>query len=97
MKLPPCYDENKIFGIHDGVVRMNLPGLRFSNSSWPHRVKAARIALILDMVRFSLLAMVLGELARGLWSAAERYVMPLLLLGGVLIPLYRVGKKYEKS
>ena len=35
-KLPAYYDENEINSYSDGVFRMNVPGMRFNNSNWPH-------------------------------------------------------------
>ncbi len=40
--LPRYYDENKISIYSDGIFRMNLPGVRFNNSNWPHIIAAAR-------------------------------------------------------
>ena len=95
MKLPVYYDQNKISGVHDGVVRMNIPGLHFNNSNWPYIVKTGRIAMLVDLVLFPLLALIVGGINLETWLAAERYVMLLLLLGGMFIPMYIVGKKYE--
>ncbi len=49
LKLPAYYDQNKISGVHDGVVRMNIPGLHFNNSNWLHIVKTGRLAMIANM------------------------------------------------
>ena len=38
-KLPSYYDENKINAYSDGVFRLNLPGVGFNNSNWPHIIK----------------------------------------------------------
>lgn len=95
IKLPVYYDQNKISGIFDGVVRMNIPGLHFNNSNWPYIVKTGRAAMSVDMVLLPLLAFIVGNLNRELWSAVEKYVMLVLLLGGLFIPIYIVGKKYE--
>lgn len=35
-KLPVYYDENKIDFYTDGFMRMNVPGVSFNNSNWPH-------------------------------------------------------------
>ena len=42
-KLPLRYDENRIYGVMDGPLRMNVPGLRFSNRNWPHILTVGRI------------------------------------------------------
>ena len=95
MKLPVYYDQNKISGIHDGVLRMNIPGLHFNNSNWPHMIKTGRLAMLVNMVLFPLLALVIGNLEPELWLQYEKYVMLVLNLGGLFIPMYIVGKKYE--
>lgn len=95
LKLPAYYDQNKISGFHDGVVRMNIPGLRFNNSNWPYMVKTGRIVMLIDMVLMPLLALIVGRINPEMWFRAEEYVMLVLLLGGLFIPMYVVGKKYE--
>lgn len=40
--LPAYYDENKISAYSDGFFRMNLPGVRFNNSNWPHIIAVGR-------------------------------------------------------
>lgn len=93
-KLPQYYDQNKISGIHDGVVRMNIPGLSFNNRNWPHIVQTGRVSMLANMVVFPLLALIIGYLNLGLWLSIEKYVMLAILLGGTFIPMYIVGKKY---
>jgi len=95
MKLPVYYDQNKISGIHDGVIRMNIPGLHFNNSNWPHMIKTGRLAMLVNMVLFPLLALMFGNLKPELWLRCEEYVMLVLLLGGLFISMYIVGKKYK--
>lgn len=95
MKLPTYYDQNKISGVHDGVVRMNIPGLHFNNSNWPYIVKTVRVVMLAIMVLFPVLALTVSHVNRELWIEAEKYVMLVLLLGGLVVPVYIVGKKYE--
>lgn len=95
LKLPAYYDQNKISGVHDGVIRMNIPGLHFNNSNWPYIVKTGRLAMIANMVAFPLLSIVFGQLVPELWFAFENMVMLVMMLGGLFIPMYIVGKKYE--
>ncbi len=95
LKLPAYYDQNKISGVHDGVIRMNIPGLHFNNSNWLHIVKTGRLAMIANMVAFPLLSIVFGQLVPELWFASENIVMLAMMLGGLFIPMYIVGKKYE--
>ena len=51
--------------------------------------------MIANMTVLPLLALIIGKLNLELWFASELSVMPLLLLGGLFIPMYIVGKKYE--
>lgn len=95
MHLPAYYDQNKISGIHDGIVEMSIPGLHFNNSNWPHLVKTGRLVMLVNMVAFPLLSIVLGQLIPELWFASEGIVLLILMLGGFFISMYVVGKKYE--
>lgn len=95
MKLPAYYDQNRISGVQDGAFRMNIPGLHFNNSNWPYIVKTGRLSMVGIMVLFPLLALIFGKLMPELWMQVEKYVMLVLLLGGLFIPMYIVGKKYE--
>lgn len=95
MKLPVYYDHNKISGIHDGIISMHVPGLHFNNSNWPYIVRAGRVAMLVNMVLLPILALMIGNVNRDLWFAVEKYAMLVLLLGGLFVPMYIVGKKYE--
>lgn len=95
LELPSYYDQNKISGVNDGPFRMNVPGLHFNNNNWPKVVQAGRLALLVNMVGFPLLSLVLGQLFPELWFASERIVLLFMLPGGIFIPIYIVGKKYE--
>lgn len=95
IKLPVYYDQNQISGVHDGVFRMNVPGLHFNNSNWPHIIKIGRLVMIVNMVAVPLLAVIFGQLIPELWFASENIVMLFMMLGGLFIPMYLIGKKYE--
>ena len=95
MRLPDYYDEHRISGIHDGILRMNVPGLTFNNSNWPYIVLVGRIWSCLAMVLFPAIEALMTFLRPEWWYVAELCVFPVLLLGGLFIPLYVVGKKYE--
>ena len=95
MKLPAYYDQNKISGIHDGIVRLNIPGLHFNNSNWPHIVNTGRLVMMINMITLPLLSIALGRLIPELWFAFEKIVMLVMMLGGLFVPMYLVGKKYE--
>ncbi len=50
--IPAFYDQNKLNFYSDGPFRMNLPGVRFNNSNWPHIVRAARASLLAAAVAY---------------------------------------------
>ncbi|MBQ7888980.1 MAG: helix-turn-helix domain-containing protein [Erysipelotrichaceae bacterium] len=90
--LPAYYDENHINFYSDGFFRMNMPGIHFNNSNWPHISNYLRIwsciLLLLTPVLVFLFNMVIPIEFSG-------YLISFLLLGTLLIPAYLIGKKYE--
>ena len=74
---------------------MNIPGVTFNNSNWPHIVRTGRIWACLTMVLYPLLSLLLFFAMPVLWPKAETAVFLLLILGGLFLPLYAVGKKYQ--
>lgn len=94
-KLPTYYDQNRINGVHDGVFRMNVPGVRFNNSNWPYIVLTGRIWACLSVALLPLLSGAMTALYPVFWLRAEKYVFLALLLGGLFFPMYLVGRKFE--
>jgi len=92
--LPRYYDENKISFYGDGVFRMNLPGVHFNNSNWPHVLNAMRVWLLGTEVAFPPLWWAVHTLWPGHALIAE---LPLTLFAclGFCLPAYFAGKKYE--
>lgn len=92
--LPRYYDENKISFYGDGVFRMNLPGVHFNNSNWPHVLNAMRVWLLGTEVAFPPLWWAVHTLWPGHALSAE---LPLTLFAclGFFLPTYFAGKKYE--
>lgn len=97
-KLPRYYDENKIDAYSDGFLRLNIPGVHFNNTNWPHIVRAvqlwAMVGLVASPAVFLLLRTCLGEF----WNTASVYIILIILaltLGGLFIPMYIAGRKYE--
>ncbi len=95
-RLPDYFDQNRIGAYSDGPLRMNVPGMRFTNRNWPHIVSALRHSLFAVMLVCPLTVMAGVLLGEGQTGA---FVSKLLLLGvvlsGVLLPLYVLGRKYE--
>jgi len=100
-KLPKYYDENKIDAYSDGFLRLNIPGVHFNNTNWPHIVRAvqlwAMIGLVVSPAVFFLLWICLGKI----WNSTGVYISLsfslILTLGGLFVPMYIVGRKYEYS
>ncbi len=95
MKLPAYYDQNTISGVHDGMIRLNIPGLHFNNRNWSHIVETGRWVMTVNMIAFPLLSIILGQLIPKMWYAVEAKVMLTMALGGLFVPMYMIGKKYE--
>lgn len=94
-ELPRFYDENRIYGIMDGPFRMNVPGLRFSNRNWPHILTVGRIWSCAVMAGLPALCMFLWWIWPAVWFQMELAVMLGTTLGGLFVPLYVVGKRFE--
>lgn len=88
--LPAYYDQNKISAYSQGPFRMNLPGVRFNNSNWPHMLRVLRLWFLIVPAVFPLLG----------WAAFALHpnaVFPLSLVSclGFFVPLYIVGLRYQ--
>ena len=94
-RLPVYYDEYSISSYSDGIFRFNLVGVRFSNRNWPHIVTAGRVWSCTVMAGLPLLSLALGLLVPALWEVIQLWVILVLTLGGLFIPFYLVGKKYQ--
>ncbi len=93
--LPAYYDQNRIGGVQDGPFRMNVPGLTFNNSNWPHIVTVGRTWACATTAFYPLLSAAMLYAASSFWTVYEKFVLSALLLGGLFIPVYLVGKKYQ--
>ena len=91
-QLPSYYDENQINFYTDGFFRMNMPGMRFNNSNWPHISNYLRIWSCLLLLSTPVLVFLFNMLIPVEFSG---YLISFLLLGTLLIPAYLIGKKYE--
>ena len=94
-KLPAYYDENKCGLYYDGPFRMNIPGVSFRNSNWPHIVRGVRVWSCLFVSAYPILNIAMSYLSPMLWQYIQLYVCLLLLFGGLFIPVYVLGKKFE--
>lgn len=93
--LPSYYDENKINFVSDGAFRINMPGLHFNNSNWPHILNAARVWSITGTVLLPAVGFIFWLFyGNELWGVI-RLLVPLAFVLGIFIPMYVFGKKYE--
>lgn len=94
-KLPPYHDQYRINGMMQGAFRMNIPGLSFNNRNWPHILTVGRVWSMTFLVGYPLVYYWLISFVPGFWARYEKAVMLMFILGGLFIPMYYVGKKYE--
>lgn len=94
-KLPTFYDENRVGIYYDGAFRMNVPGVAFNNSNWPYVVRVCRVWSCLSVSGYPVINLTMHCINPELWRNIELYVFLILLLGGLYIPIYVVGKKYK--
>ncbi|MDO5417014.1 MAG: helix-turn-helix transcriptional regulator [Lachnospiraceae bacterium] len=93
-KLPRYYDENPISSYSDGIFRMNLAGMRFNNSNWPHILKAGRLWLLISTPLLPAVYWILSFwVPEPLADTIGFANLPLLL--GMFIPMIIAAKKYE--
>ena len=93
--LPKYYDEYPISAFSDGPMRMNLPGVRISNRNWPYILRVIRIWAMGMMVGHPALTIVMKLLAPEFYAVYEKPILLVLMLGGLLVPLIVVGRKYQ--
>lgn len=91
-RLPAYYDENPISVYSDGIFRMSMIGVCFNNRNWPHILRAMRIwsaaALVVIPALYTLLEVLLGAYVGSM-------VMLFLFLGGLFLPVFLLGRKYQ--
>lgn len=95
-KLPDYYDKNKISSFSDGVFHINMVGIHFNNSNWRHIVQVGRIwsCCVAGLSPLIELLTKLSSASLHLYSILQSSTL-FLCLGGLFIPIYVVGKKYE--
>lgn len=93
-RLPKYYDENKIGSYADGFLRMNLPGVSFNNTNWPHIIKAGRFwtcaALIIQPIITLFIYLLLPT---HLKLYANFAMLPITL--GAFVPMIYSAYKYQ--
>lgn len=93
-KLPACYDENRICVYTDGLFEMNLPGLSLNNSNWGKILKVGRIWSVALILVYPIISYIETLIFAGIWrDIVDLFLALFLILGGLFIPIYVVGKK----
>lgn len=94
-KLPTYYDDNRINLYSDGPFRMNVPGVAFNNTNWPHILHALRIWSVASIVLYPAIWVLINIFFPDTYIYVGGYVLLFLTLAGMIIPMYILGKKYE--
>lgn len=95
-QLPSYYDENRICCYNDGFFEMNMPGLSFNNRNWPHILRVCRIWSLLGATVFPFCCLCISLLLPGGFGRIlSTGILLLFSLGGLFVPVYIVGKKYQ--
>lgn len=92
--LPGFYDEDRIGFYTDGIFRINIAGMHFNNSNWPHILRVGRVTTQSVAVLFPILYGILSWCFSHIWES-YRLVITLAPVFAVFIPIIIVGKKYE--
>ena len=91
-RLPWYHDVGRIGMYYDGPLRMNVPGVRFSNRNWPHILRGVRVWSLLSMT----LSGVLCQGAKRLFGPGPiAGYLPMVSLAGLVAAIYVPGRKYE--
>lgn len=93
--LPAYYDDNRINYVSQGVFRIHMAGLSFNNGNWPYICKIFKVWTLTTMVLYPVAAIVvINFVGIELWNSVQKILL-VIVLGGMFISIYIVGKKYE--
>ncbi len=94
-RLPRYYDENKISFYADGIFRMNMAGVRFTNKNWPHILRACRLSLAVSALTGPALAALLYLLVPRTQDMAGQMATLFYFLILLFLPLLLAAKRNE--
>ena len=94
-KLPGYYDNNHIHYFSDGFLRMNVPGITFNNRNWPHIRKAGTVSCLAILLGYPIIFLISELFIPEHWTVVRIALMLVPILGGLFIPMYIAGKKYQ--
>lgn len=92
--LPGFYYEDRIGFYTDGVFRINIAGMHFNNSNWPHILRVGRVTTQSVAILFPILYGILSWYFSHIWES-YRLVITLAPVFAIFIPIIIVGRKYE--
>lgn len=96
-QLPAYFDENEINYYAQGIFRMHITGLSFNNKNWPYICTVVKIWTLSLAVLFPLICLAVRSIAGpGFWDEIKMIIMAVLVTG-MFISVYAVGKKHGKS
>ena len=90
-RLPWYHDVGRINMYCDGPLRMNVPGVRFTNQNWPHILRGVRIWCLLAMTGSGAVCLA-AKWALGPGPVAAW--LPMAFLPGLLAAVYVPGRRY---
>lgn len=93
--LPTYYDKNKINFVSQGIFRIHMVGLSFNNGNWTYILTVFRVFTLSMAILFPIacyMSISLGSI--DLWNIVK-YPIIVIVLIGLFIVTYIVGKKYE--
>lgn len=90
-----CAETITLFS--NGPFRMNVPGVSFNNSNWPHIVKAVRIWLLASLVGYPILCCLIVSFLPENMVFLRDYGLLILYLAGLFLPIYVVEKKVSMT
>ena len=93
VRLPDFYDQHRIGFFYDNMVRMNIPGVALNNHNWPAVVRCIRVWACLLTALLPLFHLAFALLASAGWLPYLDQADLILLLGGLFVPIYIVGRK----
>ena len=93
--LPTYYNKNKINFVSQGIFRIHMVGLSFNNGNWTYILTVFRVFTLSMAILFPIscyMSISIGSI--DLWNIVK-YPIIVIVLIGLFIVTYIVGKKYE--
>lgn len=93
--LPTYYDTNKIHFVSQGIFRIHMPGLSFNNANWGYVLTVLRVFTLGTAILYPIICYIsfsVGGIPA--WDSVK-YPTFMVLIIGLFVVTYIVGKKYE--